>query len=104
MPAHFDAEVLSGIRRALFLRALDGRQARQAVEDATLLRAERVALTGLLSEAFELRDRFSAFDALYVVLARRSSAVLVTADRRPARGARAYVDVVFVDGFRPTQK
>lgn len=95
-PAHFDAEVLSGIRRSLRLNYVSVERAELAVVDLAHLRLRRVSLGPLLSEAFALRDRFSAHDAFYVVLARRRDAALVTADSRLARAAEGITKVVLV--------
>ena len=104
VPAHFDAEVLSAIRRLTRRKVISPAQAGDALLRLALLPAERAALAPLLSEAFALRDRFSAFDALYAVLGRQRAAALCTTDTRLARAARGYVDVALVDGFHATQK
>lgn len=96
VPAHFDAEVLAALRKFLRLRRIDEEQARVALFHVRGLRAERVALTPLLAEAFALRDRFAAYDAFYAIVARLSGATLVTCDRGLARAADGYCDVEYV--------
>lgn len=60
------------------------------------LRLQRVAIVPLVAEAFALRDRFAAYDAFYAVVARLSTATLVTCDRGLARAANGYCDVEYV--------
>ena len=93
VPAHFDAEVLSGIMRERRRGRIDASRAELALLEVVRLAAERVPLPGMLAEAYALRDRFTANDALYVVVARRSSAPLLTADAPLARAAAGYVEV-----------
>jgi len=96
VPAHFDAEVLAAVCKALRLRRIDEDQARVALFHLRALRAERVALTPLLPEAFALRDRFGVYDAFYAVVAYVSEATLVTCDRGLARAAEGYCKVAYV--------
>ncbi len=96
VPAHFDAEVLSALRRMVLRRALDVRRAQAGLGLVARLRLERVAIAPLLSEAFELRDRCSAFDALYLALARRRNAVLLTSDERLLRAAKGIAPIELV--------
>ena len=96
VPAHFDIEGLSALRQLLRGRRLDLARTAQALEHIALLNAERVPLAPMLAEAFALRDRFSAHDAFYVVLARRRVATLATADSRLARAAAGHAKVVLV--------
>lgn len=60
------------------------------------LHLQRVAIAPLVGEAFALRDRFAAYDAFYAVIARLSSATLVTCDRGLARAAKGYCKVEYV--------
>ena len=96
VPAHFDAEVLAAVRKSLRQRRIDKEQARVALFHLRGLRAERIALTPLLAEAFALRDRFGVYDAFYVIVARLSEATLVTCDRGLARAADGYCKVEYV--------
>ncbi len=65
---------------------------------AELARApiRRLPVPPLLEEAWSLRDNVSQRDALYVVLARRLEASLLTADARLARVPRLGVPVTVV--------
>lgn len=96
MPAHFDSEVLSSILRLIRHGEVTSERGRGTLLAAARLPAERVALRELLPTAFALRDRCSAYDAFYVALARRSSAVLLTSDAPLARAAKGYADVELV--------
>lgn len=97
VPAHFDAEVLAAVRKSLRLRRIDEEQARVALFHLRGLRAERIALTPLLAEAFALRDRIGVYDAFYAVVARLSEATLVTTDRGLARAAAGYCKVEYIE-------
>lgn len=96
VPAHFDAEVFSAIRRLVRRRVVAVDRAGLALLRNTRLVATRMPLLPLYAEAFNVRDRFGPSDAFYVVLARSLSATLVTSDEALARAAHGYVDVRFV--------
>ena len=96
VPAHFDAEVSAAVAKAVRLRRIDEAQAHIALFHLRALRAERVALTPLLSDAFALRDRIGVYDAFYAVVARLSEATLVTCDRGLAQAAEGYCAVAYV--------
>jgi predicted nucleic acid-binding protein len=96
VPAHFDAEVWAAVRRSLRLQRIGDEQARVALFHIRGLRADRIALTPLLAEAFELRDRFSPHDAFYAIVARLSAATLLTSDGGLARAADGYCKVEYV--------
>lgn len=96
VPAHFDAEVLAALRKTLRLGRIEKQQAHAALFHLRGLRAERIALTPLLAEAFALRDRIGAYDAFYAIVARLSEATLVTCDRGLARSAKGYCRVAYV--------
>lgn len=96
VPAHFDAEVLAAVLKSLRLRRIEEAQARIALFHLRGLRAERIALTPLLAEAFALRDRVGVFDAFYAIVARLSAATLLTTDRGLARAAEGYCKVEYV--------
>lgn len=82
VPAHFDAEVSSALGR--LVRA--GDLAEKSVEPllGELARAPftRYTLQPLLTAAWRLRHNLALRDALYVTLAQRLGALLVTADAR----------------------
>ncbi len=68
---------------------LDDASASHALDRFLGLPIETVPSRELLPAAWELRDRCSAGDALYVALALRSSEPLLTTDARLARAAEA---------------
>ncbi len=96
VPAHFDAEVFSAIRRLVRRRVVAVDRAGLALLRNTRLVATRMPLLPLYAEAFTVRDRFGPSDAFYAVLARSLSATLVTSDEALARASRGYVDVRYV--------
>lgn len=96
VPAHFDKEVFTAVLRLLRQRSITADQAALGLARTARLPAERVALAQMLAEAYVMRDRFSPGDVFYAVLARRSSAVLVTCDASLARAADGYAEVRFV--------
>lgn len=93
-PAHLDAEVLSTLFRLARTRQVDAARAELAIERFGRLTVHREALLPLLGDAFALRHRFSAADALYVVLARARAARLLTADAPLRRAAEGLVELV----------
>lgn len=84
-PELLDAEVLSVLRRLVRARRLDEARGAAALEDLRAWPLERVSHRPLLADAWMLRGSVSAYDALYVALARRHGAALVTADGPLAR-------------------
>ena len=93
VPGHFDAEVLSGLRGLARGGHLAPADVRRRVEGLARAALVRVSVRDLLAEAWTLSEALSAYDALYVALARREDVALLTADRKLARGAAALCDV-----------
>lgn len=83
-PAHLDAEILSALFGLMRAGSLDEQRARLAMRRLRKLDVERVPIDALVTDALGLRHNLSAYDALYVALARRLRCSLVTADRRIA--------------------
>jgi predicted nucleic acid-binding protein len=71
-------------------------EANHAIWLLARLPAERVALPPLLADAFTLRDRLGAYHALYVALAARRQARIITLDARLARAARGVAEIVLI--------
>ena len=96
VPHLVDAEVTNALRRKLLSGQLDALRARRAIRRLTVMRLVRWQQTALLDRALALRDRLSAYDAIYVAMAEVTGATLVTRDARLARagGHRARVEVV----------
>jgi len=80
-------EVLATVRRHRLRSLLDDASASRALDRFLRLAIETVSSRDLLPAAWELRDRCSAGDALYVALALRSGEPLLTTDARLARAA-----------------
>lgn len=84
-PEHVVAEVLSAARGWVRSGKVTSDRASGALTDFDDLGVDLVALTPLTRAAWNLRDRASAYDAFYVVLAEALSVPLVTCDERLAR-------------------
>ena len=95
-PAHFDAEVFSALGRMVRDRAIEESSVAPALAVLTRAPIRRSPIAPLLAEAWSLRANVSQRDALYVVLARRLKATLLTADRRLARAPGLGVPVATV--------
>lgn len=96
VPAQFDAEVFSAIRRLALRGVLAAHEAALALDELGQLTLERWPAQPMLSRALSLRDSVGAGDALYVALAEGLDAPLLTSDGRLARshGHRAHVEMV----------
>jgi predicted nucleic acid-binding protein len=96
VPHLVDAEVMHALRGLVLRERLTVTLARRAIRRFAVLPLIRWPQTPLLSRAFSLRDRLSAYDATYVALAEGLGATLLTRDRRLARagGHRARVELV----------
>ena len=90
-----NAELLSVLRRLVLAEKLPEGHALQALATADRLGLRRHPSRSLWPRAWELRTNLSAYDALYVALAERLDAPLLTADARLARapGLRCHVEV-----------
>ena len=95
-PELIDAELLSVLRRLVLADKLQEGHALQALATAQRLGLRRHPSRSLWPRAWELRTNLSAYDALYVALAERLNAPLLTADARLARapGLRCPVEVL----------
>lgn len=77
-------EVLSVLRRQLFLETVTPQQASAAFDDLMDLPIEIYATKPLLRRAWNLRDNVTAYDACYVSLAVSLGCPLLTSDTRLA--------------------
>lgn len=93
-PHLIDAEVGNALRRLVALDTVRADRAADALLDLLDLPLRRIAHTGLLDRAWELRHNLSFYDGLYVALAEQLDAPLVTLDNRLARGVHGAVRVI----------
>lgn len=96
VPAHFDAEVLSALGRLVRGRELAERLVEPLLRELARAPFVRYTLQPLLAPAWDLRHNLAQRDALYVTLARRLGAPLVTADARLARAPALGIAVTLV--------
>lgn len=96
-PHLLDAEVGHALRRTVLAGLATPEVAPAAIEDLRDLPLERVPHGDLLERAWELRENVTFYDAIYVALAERLDAPLVTFDDRLAHAATGLVDVVGLD-------
>jgi len=95
-PQLLDIEVLSALRRVVASGEASSLRAAEAVTDLLDLPVERYPHDGLVPRAWELRDNFSAYDAVYLALAEallEGGVPLLTADTRLARAVGQHSDV-----------
>jgi predicted nucleic acid-binding protein len=85
VPAHLEAEVLSALGRLARAGAVAEDRVTLSLTELVQAPFRRFPLAPLLAEAWALRASLALRDALYVALARRLEATLVTADARLAR-------------------
>jgi predicted nucleic acid-binding protein len=84
-PEMVDAEVLSVLRRWVLNGDIEETRARMAVDDLVRWPMERVPHQSLVQLAWQYRRNLSAYDALYVAVARTRGFPLITLDGRLAR-------------------
>ncbi|MCZ0711507.1 MULTISPECIES: type II toxin-antitoxin system VapC family toxin [Microbacterium] len=92
--AGLDIEVLSVLRRLTMRNSVPAHAAREALEAFAALQITRHPLRRLIPRIWSLREDVSAHDAGYVALAEALDVPLLTADRRLAKTATRYCDVV----------
>jgi predicted nucleic acid-binding protein len=96
VPAHFDAEVLSAIGRLARGGEISERMVEPMLSEMARAPFRRFTLQPLLAAAWRLRHNLALRDALYVALARRLEARLVTADARLAQAPTLEIAVTLV--------
>lgn len=93
VPGLWAYEVVTGLRRACYLKLLSLEQAQSSLEELLAMELEVVPATPQLHRrALEWAERLGqsrAYDAQYLALAEQESAELWTGDRRLANGAAA---------------
>ncbi len=91
VPHLLDIEVVSAVRRLLDGQTLDSHRGVQLLRGLATLPAERYSHTWLLGRIWELRHKFTPYDATYIALAEETGAVLYTCDAKLCKGHRARV-------------
>lgn len=86
-PAHLDAEVLSALGRLHRAEAVTTAHVRAALDHLVAMPVRRHPLPELLAGAWRQRASLRVLDALYVELAARLQAPLLTTDLRLARAS-----------------
>ncbi len=86
-PQHLTAEVASVVRGWSLSRQISDEQALRAFREFVALDVEQVSIVHLLPAVYALRHNISAYDAMYVVLARAAQCRLLTLDARLAAAA-----------------
>jgi predicted nucleic acid-binding protein len=84
VPAHFDAQILSALGRLQRDGQLTVRQVTTRLQRVSAAPLQRHLLAPLLNGAWKLRHNLRLVDALYVELANRLDAPVVTTDARLA--------------------
>jgi predicted nucleic acid-binding protein len=79
-PELMDVELLHSLRRLMSIGALSEERAQQVREDVAALRIRRYPHGPLADRAWELRDRLTPSDAMFVALAEVLEMPLVTCD------------------------
>lgn len=85
VPHLADVEVAQALRRFVRNGELDVTSGASALQDLRALDLERHPHEPLLDRVWALRDRLTAYDAVYVALAEALDTVLLTCDARLAR-------------------
>ncbi len=83
-PQHLTVEVASVIRGWSLSKQITDEQALRAFRELEALGVEQVPMMPMLPAAHALRHNVSAYDAMYVVLARAARCSLLTLDARLA--------------------
>lgn len=95
-PELLDVEVMSSLRRRVLSGMLAEEQALRIIDELADLPIERVAHGSLIHTAWQIYRNVSAYDAIYVALARVRGFTLLTADGRLARAFALGVSVQYV--------
>lgn len=86
-PQHLTAEVASVIRGWSLSGQITDEQALRAFREFDALGIEQMPMMSMLTTVYALRHNISAYDAMYVVLARAAQCSLLTLDARLAASA-----------------
>jgi predicted nucleic acid-binding protein len=88
-----DVEIARVIRRYAAIGDIDGERGRSALADLADLALRRYPHDFLLPRVWELRNNFTAYDAVYVALAEMLDVPLLTRDQRLASAAGVHIRV-----------
>ncbi len=94
VPHVLDLEVTQVLRRYSHSHLLTDHRAAQAIEDFLDFPLIRYSHEPFLSRIWELRENFTAYDAVYVALAEVLNAPLVTCDARLASAPGHSADMI----------
>ncbi|MDR1186777.1 MAG: type II toxin-antitoxin system VapC family toxin [Bifidobacteriaceae bacterium] len=83
-------ETVSALRTAVRTGRLGPNRAEEALGDLATFPARRWAADDLLGRIWELKDNITPYDAVYVALAEKLGATLVTTDTKLASAARTF--------------
>jgi predicted nucleic acid-binding protein len=95
-PHLLDIEVAQVIRRYVLAGELDAGRALGALDNLAAFQVRRYPHGALLPRVWELRNNFSAYDAVYLALAEALDARLLTRDRRFATSVGRHSSVELV--------
>ena len=100
-PHLIDPEFVSAMRKHALRRPDDAQLAEQVILDFFRLEIMRVEHEPLWPDAWRWRENLSAYDAMYVALARLMELPLVTADDRLAAAAERWCEVRRLSELQP---
>ncbi|MEO7016438.1 MAG: type II toxin-antitoxin system VapC family toxin [Leifsonia sp.] len=92
-------EIVSVARRLSRRERESPRQIERMLTNFLIVDIEYFAQESLMRPAWGLRDKLSAYDAMYVALASKLGIPLVTSDKRLARAAAGECEVLDLDGL-----
>jgi predicted nucleic acid-binding protein len=95
-PHLLDVEVAQVVRRYAANGQLDAERGRAVLDDLADLPMRRYPHDFLLSRVWELRNNFTAYDAVYIALAEALDAPLLTRDKRLAAAPGHHASIYLV--------